>query len=129
MTCWRCCAPCVLHQWQARLIADVRDTAVLAEPGVQQREVQGELGHLQQGTAEHFADDFLNELHRTRVVEQRGDVATEGVEAPDFLVQAQADEPAEQQVVIELFIQLLLAGHRIQQLQKHPLKQLLILQN
>ena len=80
------------------------------EPGVQQGEVQGELRHVQQGATEHFTNDFLDQLHRLRVVQERGDVALQEVDAPDFLVQVEADEPAEQQVVVELFVQLLFVG-------------------
>ncbi len=76
---------------------------------------------MQQGATEHFTDDFLDEPHRPRVAQQRGEVFAQDVEAPDLLVQVQADEPAEQQVVVELFVELLLAGHRIEQLQQEDM--------
>src|SRR5450830_425165 len=91
---------------------------VPGQPGMQLGKVQGELRHLQQGAAEHFTDDFLDQQHRLRVVQQRGDVLAQHTEVPDLLVQVEADEPAEQQVVVELFVELLLAGYRIQQLQQ-----------
>src|SRR3546814_20720194 len=57
-----------------RSIACSRCRGVPRQPGVQQREIQGELRHLQQGTAEHFTDYFLNEPHGPRIAQQRGEV-------------------------------------------------------
>src|SRR3546814_16427846 len=57
----------------ATVFRSSRCRGVPRQPGVQQREIQVELRHLQQGTAEHFTDYFLNDPHGPPIAQQRGE--------------------------------------------------------
>lgn len=96
----------------------------LTGPGFQQRPIDGEMFVRQQaGDAGLTAD---------RIEERRGDVASQQAltvlaergRRPDRIVHVQADEPAEEQVVLQFFHQQPLAAHGVQHLQQQRAQQL-----
>jgi len=69
--------------------------------------------------------DGLEERRRDIARQQAIPVLAEGRRGPDRVIETQAHEPPEQQVVVQLLHQLSLAANRIQRLQQQRAQQLL----
>ena len=89
------------------------------------RPVDGEVLGGQQAASSGLGDDIFEEGPRDVAVEQPIAILREGRRRPHGIVHAQADKPAKQQVVFELFHQHPLAAHRIQHLEQQRPQQML----
>jgi len=96
------------------LIRSLDERAVHAE--VLARQQPALLGHLHRGV-EQFGDGVM--------LDQPVAVLAEHRVVPNRVLDGQADEPAEQQVVLDLLDQLPLAAHAVQHLQQHGAHELL----
>ncbi len=111
---------------RARLPPKVRPVALglpvfalktlLAGPGLDQRAIDGEVlvGHQAGGPFDHAPEAAPGDL----LIEQPVAILGERRRVPDPIVHRQADEPAKQQVVIELLHQQPLAADRVEDLQQ-----------
>ena len=97
--------------------------ALLRCPGLDQRPIDGEV--LIAHEALRLVVDLGKELLRHLAGEQSVAVLRKHGVIPHRVIHAEADEPAEQQVVIKLFNQLPLRAHRVKRLQQKRPKHIL----
>ena len=121
---WKSRSP--LRPGRRRLAAAVlRPEALHAGPGLDQRAVDREVLVRQQRLDLGLGQHRAQELGRDLALEQPVAVLGEHRHVPDRIVDAEPDEPAEQQVVVELLHQLPLRAHRVERLQQQRPQQLL----
>ena len=99
--------------------------ALQARPGFNQRPVDGEVFHRQEVPLPRLGQHAREEGLRDIAIQQALPVLRERRRVPDRLVHVQPDEPAEQQVVIQLLHQLPLTAHREEHLQQQGPQQFL----
>jgi hypothetical protein len=87
-------------------------------PGLDQRAVDREVFAGQQLAYLRQIENARKKLRRDIAVEQPVPVLAEHGRIPHRIVRRQPDEPAEQQIVVELFHQLPFRAHRVQRLQQ-----------
>ena len=102
-----------------------RPEALLTRPRLEQRAVDREMLVREQPLAVGVDQHRVEERRRDVAVQQPIPILRERRRRPHRVVHAQPDEPAKQQVVIELLHQLPLAANRVERLQQQRAQQLL----
>ena len=99
--------------------------ALHASEGLDQRAIDREVLVREQRPDRGLAQHRLEQPRGDVPVEQPVAVLREHRDVPDRIFDAEADEPAEQQVVLKLLHQLALRAHRVERLQKKRTQELL----
>src|SRR4029079_18810384 len=117
-------AALAIAAWTRRLVGAVLGPEALqARPRLDERTVDREMVARQQRPHLAWSKDGGHELRRPLGIEQPVSVLREDGRVPDGIVDAEPDEPAEHQVVVELLHQLAFGAHREERLQQRGAKQ------
>ena len=103
---------------RGRFAAVLRHKALHAGPGLDQRAVNREMVAGQKLAKLRQVQHAGKELGRDIAIEQAIPVLAEYRGIPDRIVRRQSDEPAEQQIIVELLHQLPFRAHRVERLQQ-----------
>ena len=99
--------------------------ALVAGPGLDERAVDAEVLTRQQSTLVGHFHGSIEEFGDRVVLDEAVAVLAEDRVVPHSVLDGQADEPAKQQVVLDLLDELPLAAHAVEHLQQHRAHQLL----
>ena len=99
--------------------------ALLAGPRLDQRAIDGEVLGREEIRGPRLREDGGEERLRDLAFEQAIAILREHGGDPHGVIDAEADEPAEQQIVVELLHELALAPHRVEHLKQERAEQLL----
>ena len=118
-------APAAGARWRFAASFRLRFEALHAGPRFNERAVDAEVVVREQPADLGLAQHRLEELRGDLALQEPVAVLGEHRHVPDRRVHRQADEPAEQQVVVQLLHELALRAHRIESLQQQRPQQLL----